>query len=133
VNFKGKLNTKLVQFELEASSQKDMFKLLADTQEVFDEETCGLCGSESLKFVVRNVDGNDFHEMLCRKCGARLSFGQSKQKPGSLFPIRKLTPDGRPSRKEGEYGKHRGWTKYRGEQRDDAEEQPARAPARPKK
>jgi hypothetical protein len=106
-----------VTFKLEANTQKDMFKLLAETSEVFGEPSCGLCGSTEFSFGVRTVDGNDFHELVCTepKCGARLSMGQSKQQPGKLFPIRALTADGRPSRKDGQRDfKGRGWTKYRG-------------------
>jgi hypothetical protein len=55
------------------------------------------------------------------KCGATLSFGQNK-KGGKLFPIRKLTADGKPSRKDGTFdAKHRGWSKWRGNVDDDGE------------
>jgi hypothetical protein len=56
-----------------------------------------------------------------RDCGATLSFGQNK-KGGKLFPIRKLTADGKPSRLEGTFdAKHRGWSKWRGNVDDDGE------------
>ena len=75
-------------FELEGSGQKEIFKELAIIQEIFSEEKCGLCGSTSFKFIVRNVDGNDYFELRCSDCGAILSFGQHK-KGGTLFPRRK--------------------------------------------
>ena len=51
------------------------------------EEKCGLCGSNNLRFVVRNVEGNDYYELRCVDCGALLAFGQHK-KGGTLFPKR---------------------------------------------
>lgn len=82
-----KANDKL-SFELEGSGQKEVFKELATIQEIFGETKCGLCGSTNIKFVVRNVDGNDYYELRCLDCGAILSYGQHK-KGGTLFPKRK--------------------------------------------
>lgn len=118
MSLKAKVTPAGVEFEIEAASQKEMFKSIAKVQEVFSEPCCGLCKNTKLKFVVRTVDENDFHEMQCTKCGAKLSFGQNK-KGGDLFPIRKLTKEGKPSRKDGEYGVHNGWTKYRGEAKEE--------------
>jgi hypothetical protein len=80
-------NDKL-SFELEAAGQKEIFKELALIQEIFSEDKCGLCKSTNLKFIVRNVEGNDYYELRCVDCGAVLSFGQHK-KGGTLFPKRK--------------------------------------------
>jgi hypothetical protein len=77
-----------LSFELEASGQKEIFKELALIQEIFSEEKCGLCKSQSLRFIVRNVEGNDYYELRCADCGAVLAFGQHK-KGGTLFPKRK--------------------------------------------
>ena len=82
-----KANDKL-EFELEASGQKEIFKELALIQEVFSEAKCGLCGSTNIRFVTRSVDGNDYYELRCNDCGAVLAFGQHK-KGGTLFPKRK--------------------------------------------
>lgn len=112
---KAILHTPFADFEIEAGKPTEMFKALAQAQEVFSEKACALCSKSNLRFVVRTVAGNDFHELHCNDCGAKLAFGQSKQMPGQLFPIRKLTKEGKPHRKTGEFGKHRGWTKYRGE------------------
>ena len=51
-------------------------------------ECCRSVESSNIKFVVRNVDGNDFFELRCIDCGAILAFGQHK-KGGTLFPKRK--------------------------------------------
>jgi len=87
-----KANDKL-QFELEGSGQK----------EIFSEEKCGLCGSTSLRFIVRNVEGNDYYELRCNDCGAVLAFGQHK-KGGTLFPKRKDD--------DGNYLPNKGWHKW---------------------
>jgi len=113
---KATFATPLVSFELEAGTPAELFKLLADTQEVFGERECGACKKTNLRFAVRTVNGDDYYEYQCLDCSARLSLGQSKAKKGHLFPIRKLTAQGKPSRKEGTYdSKGKGWTKYRGE------------------
>jgi translation initiation factor 2 beta subunit (eIF-2beta)/eIF-5 len=86
-----------IKAELEGESQKDLFSELNRFQEVFEESTCGKCGSEDIKYIVRNVDDNQYYELRCTKCGARLSFGAHK-KGGGLFPKRKdgdnWLPDG---------------------------------------
>ena len=113
---KARFATPIVTFELEASTPKDMFKLIAETQEVFGERQCGMCGKQNIRFAVRTVGGDDYYEYQC-ECGAKLSLGQAKAKAGHLFPIRKLTDKGKPDRKNGAYDtKCKGWTKYRGEQ-----------------
>lgn len=107
-------NGMLMKFE--EDSQVDLFKAIASAQEVFGEEKCGLCGCTNLRFVVRTVGDDEYMEYHCTNpsCFARLGLGQNK-KGGGLFPHRKLTPEGKASRELGKYGKHNGWTKYRGE------------------
>jgi len=76
--------------ELEGNSQKEIFKGLAKFQEIFDSEPCGACGADDTFYSVRTVDNNDYYEKKCRKCGAALSYGQTKDGI-SLFPKRKAT------------------------------------------
>lgn len=102
MKLKYKVNDKL-EFELEGSGQKEIFKELAIIQEIFGEEKCGLCSSTNLKFIVRNVEGNDYFELRCGDCGAILAFGQHK-KGGTLFPKRKDD--------QGNYLPNRGWHKW---------------------
>jgi hypothetical protein len=97
-----KINNKL-SFEIEGEGQKEIFKELSAIQEIFSEESCGLCKSTNLRYVVRNVDGNDYYEIRCIDCGAILAFGQHK-KGGTLFPRRKDD--------EGKWLPNRGWHKY---------------------
>jgi hypothetical protein len=83
---KNKIGSVLV--EVEAENTKDLFKLIAEADEVFNaEQSCGLCNSTDIHFVVRTVDDNNFYELRC-SCGGSFSFGQ-KKKGGGLFPKRK--------------------------------------------
>lgn len=104
MKLKFKPNDKL-EFELEGTGQKEIFKELAMVQEIFSEKKCGVCGSENIKFVVRVVDDNEYYELRCMDCGAVLSYGQHK-KGGTLFPKRK---DG-----DGKYLPNNGWYKWTG-------------------
>lgn len=79
-----------IRAEFDAQTQTDMWEQLSSFQEVFEETACGKCGSENLRFVVREVDDNKYYELRCLEsnCRARLSFGCHK-KGGGLFPKRK--------------------------------------------
>jgi DNA-directed RNA polymerase subunit RPC12/RpoP len=87
----------------EGETQKDIVKQLSSLEEVFGESACGKCGSENLRWVVRENDGNEYYELRCLDCGAKLAFGVNK-KGGGLFPKRK---DG-----EGNWLPDKGWTKW---------------------
>jgi translation initiation factor 2 beta subunit (eIF-2beta)/eIF-5 len=89
--------------QLECDSQKELFTQLAQFQEVFSETKCGKCGSENLRFVVRENDGNEYYELRCLDCGAKLAFGVMK-KGGGLFPRRKDS--------DGNWLPDKGWTKW---------------------
>ncbi|PIR63096.1 MAG: hypothetical protein COU64_06435 [Candidatus Pacebacteria bacterium CG10_big_fil_rev_8_21_14_0_10_40_26] len=104
VNYKT-MNQRL-SVEIDAESAKDVFKKLAEFQEIFDESCCGLCKNEDLQFIVRTVDGNDYYELKCNKCYGKLAFGQHKS-GGSLFPKRK--------KDDGSFdGENKGWHKWNG-------------------
>ena len=95
----GKMNV-----EIEGDSQRELFGQISRFQEVFEEASCGKCGSENVRFVVRNVEDNLYHELRCADCGARLSFGAHK-KGGGLFPKRKDS--------EGNWLPDGGWVKWK--------------------
>jgi hypothetical protein len=109
---------------VEGETQKDLFEQMAMAYEVFNETHCGICGSTNIRPVHRVADKFHFYEYQCQEesCRAKMSFGQSSENPGSMFPIRQLLPNGKPSWKDGSYGPHKGWTKYRG----DNQEEPSR-------
>ena len=73
---------------IEAESQRELFSELNKFQEVFENDVCGKCKGEDIQYVVRNVDDNQYYELRCCSCGAKLAFGSHK-KGGGLFPKRK--------------------------------------------
>tara|TARA_R110000824_G_C15101538_1_gene666328 strand:- start:531 stop:860 length:330 start_codon:yes stop_codon:yes gene_type:complete len=89
--------------EFESDTVKDAFAQLSTFQEVFGEDKCGKCGSDNLRFVVRENDGNSYYEIRCQDCGAKLSFGANKV-GGGLFPRRKDA--------EGGWLPDKGWQKW---------------------
>tara|TARA_Y100000310_G_C20669671_1_gene809547 strand:+ start:2032 stop:2364 length:333 start_codon:yes stop_codon:yes gene_type:complete len=107
MEIKYKTKNERIQVKINTDSMKDAFKQLAEFQEVFAEEKCGACNNEDIYFLVRTVEGNDYYELRCRVCNAKLAFGQHKT-GGSLFPKRKL--------EDGNYDfKSRGWHKWSSE------------------
>lgn len=92
-----------LSFEVEGDTQRDVFKEIASFEEVFGENTCGKCKSVNVRCVVRENDGNEYFEMRCLDCGARLGFGSHK-KGGGLFPRRKDA--------EGNWLADGGWQKW---------------------
>lgn len=86
-----------VSVECEGSDDKSLFESIAKAQahQFFSDTSCGKCKSENIKFQVRTVkdeDGeeNNFHELVCRDCYAKLSFGHSKT-GGSMYAKRLKT------------------------------------------
>ena len=53
-----------ITVELEADTQVEVFSQLSAFQEVFGETNCGKCGSDNLKFQIRNVDDNRGDEVI---------------------------------------------------------------------
>lgn len=92
-----------IKVELSGDDQKAIFNEIAKFQEVFEETVCVKCGSHNVRFVVRTVDDNDYYELRCRDCGARLAFGVNK-KGGTLFPKRKDA--------DGNWLPNNGWVKW---------------------
>lgn len=90
-------NNRRITAEFEADTQRELFAQISKFQEVFEEDKCGKCQGENLKFCVRTVDDNEYFELRCADCGAKLAFGSMK-KGGGLFPKRKdgdsWLPDG---------------------------------------
>lgn len=94
-----------LRFEDDVSTTKEAFELVAAVQEIFEEAACGLCGGPSLRFDVREFDGNSYYKLACNGCGATLDFGQKRD--GQNLFIKRRDADGRPL-------PHGGWYWYRG-------------------
>lgn len=78
-----------ITFEVEGQSVKDLFRGIAEIQEVFEaDDQCGHCESKNIQFRLRRNEGNEFYELACEDCNAALSYGQTK-KGDTLFPKRK--------------------------------------------
>jgi hypothetical protein len=96
-----------LEIEVEGSDVKDCFTELAAAVEVFSNSVCGACDSPNTVPAVRDRDGNIYHEMACKDCGATLGFGQTRV-GNKLFPRRKG--------KDGSYLPGNGWQKWQGKQ-----------------
>lgn len=116
---KATIRLKVGNIEVEAETQKELFQLISSAHEVFNEKRCGLCGSEEITPVYRTVSQGkktfEYPEYHCQnpQCRARLSLGCAME-GGTLFPHRKLDEQGKPDRENGKWGKHNGWTKFKG-------------------
>jgi len=101
-------------FSVEGDSPKTLMEQLSTAQEVFSQKMCGVCKNPDLRYMVREVDGNNFYEVVCQdlKCRAKFQFGQHK-KGDTLFPKRKDT--------EGNYIANNGWVKWDGEKKEKVE------------
>lgn len=105
MNAKYLTENKRITIEIEGANVKEIFKNIGAVQEALDaEQGCGMpdCGCTKLHFQVRNVEGNEFYELVCAKCNARFEFGQHKKTP-TLFPKRR--DNGKPL-------PNGGWSKY---------------------
>ena len=73
-------------FDVEAEQEDELFKQIARVQEIFQHNGCGACGSTNVKFVCRlDNSNNDWLEITCQDCRAKLIFGRTK-KGGLIFP-----------------------------------------------
>lgn len=105
-----------INLEVEAADDKGLFKAIADAQghEFFKDKSCQACNSTDIKFQVRTVEDNDFYEIVCKKCWAKLSFGHSKT--GQKMYAKRLKTDNKGKAvKDGEKSvplPHKGWCKY---------------------
>lgn len=91
-------------FEVEVTTGKQAFEVVAAVQELFEEPNCGACGSEHIRCDTRDFDGNRYYKMVCTDCGAQLDFGQHKDGKG-LFVKRS-------DRETREQLPNRGWYVY---------------------
>jgi ribosomal protein L40E len=75
---------------VEGEDQKEIFRALAEYQEVFSIAKCKGCGSDNLRFSVRrqaDAKGKEhtYYELRCLDCYAKLPYGQHDNGQ-TLFP-----------------------------------------------
>lgn len=77
-------------FEADPSTPREAFEFLASVQEAFEESCCGACGSENVRYEVREFEGvkGQFFKLVCRDCRAQLDYGLLKDGKG-IFPKRR--------------------------------------------
>jgi hypothetical protein len=92
-----------IEFELEATTGKQAFEIVAAIQELFEEPDCGLCKSKAIRCEVRHHDNNSYYKMLCLECGGVIDFGQRKD--GKSLFIKRVSEDKKPL-------PNRGWYKW---------------------
>ena len=64
----------------------DLTFQVARVQEVFQHQSCGKCSSPNVKFVCRHDSSeNDWLEVVCKDCRAKVIFGRTK-KGGQIYP-----------------------------------------------
>ena len=93
--------------EFECETQRELWGQVSRFQEVFCEKRCGKCDEEDLRFSVRDHEENQYYELRCQGCNAKLSFGCHK-KGGGLYPRRKDA--------EGNWIQDNGWLRWDKEQ-----------------
>ena len=75
-----------LSFQVEAETEEELFKQVARVQEVFQHKSCGKCSSPNVRFVCRHDSSeNDWLEVVCQECRAKLIFGRTK-KGGQIYP-----------------------------------------------
>ena len=73
-------------FQVDAETEEELFKQVARVQEVFQHQSCGNCSSPFVKFVCRHDSSeNDWLEVVCKDCRAKVIFGRTK-KGGQIYP-----------------------------------------------
>jgi RNase P subunit RPR2 len=72
--------------EEEVTQEVEAFKAAARLTEIFQHPTCGKCNSKNVQFVCRKDSSeNDWLEIVCQECFAKLVFSQTK-KGGLVYP-----------------------------------------------
>jgi hypothetical protein len=78
--------------ELDVTTGKQAFELVAAIQELFEEGYCGCCKSDRIRCDVREFDGNSYYKIVCMDCNAQIDLGQHKNGKGLFI---KRTKDGK--------------------------------------
>lgn len=118
-----------LMIKVEGDGVLDVFRLLAQAEDIFGNVTCGICGSEKVKLQVRKVKLEsparefDSYEARCLECNAVLPFGVHADGSG-LFCRAYVEKDG-----QRDYST-RGWRKIQeqAEQNEQGEEEKEEEP-----
>lgn len=109
--------------EIEGKDQLDLFRQISVAQDVFGNETCGICKGPA-RYQVRRVEKGprafDAYEMVCQNqaCRAKLPFGVH-QEGDTLFVRRYVeNPDGTKNYNNG------GWRKWTRAEQDTGDDNP---------
>lgn len=107
--------SKNLSVQVEGDDNKAVFKGVAEAQELFSDSCCGACKSDNIKYQVREVEDNQFYEIVCNDCYSKLSYGHAKT-GGKMYPKRMETDNkGKAVKDKDGKGKslpHKGWVKY---------------------
>jgi ribosomal protein L40E len=87
MSFKANVRlTDKLAMEVSGEDEIEIFKSISRAQEIFSFNQCGKCDSTEVRFVARqDKDENDWLEIVCQKCYAKLPFGMTK-KGKKIFP-----------------------------------------------
>jgi Tfp pilus assembly protein PilE len=96
--------------EIDSDTQKAAFAQIAQFQEVFVTEPCGICKNEKTVFRTREAKtaaGKPFtsYSQVCTRCGASLTYGTHADEK-TMFPQRKDKDTGMYNRET------RGWKQW---------------------
>lgn len=115
-----------LKIRLDVEDNKALFDKLAKIQELFEEESCGSCGSKNLKFSHRtNSQGIVFREIRCQACRHVLKIGATID-GSDIFPRRDDV-------KTGKILGNNGWHDWKADRGSNPEpqSQPAARPSKP--
>jgi len=107
--------SKNLSVEVDGEDNKSIFKGISDAQSLFEDSCCGACKSENIKFQVRQVEDNEFYELVCKDCWAKLGYGHAKT--GGKMYAKRMEVDNKGKAVKDDNGKgkplpHKGWCKY---------------------
>ena len=106
-----------MEIEFDADTHVQLVQQISAFAEVFEEDTCGKCKSDNIRWTVRKTQNEqgktfDYHELRCQACGAKLAFGVLDDGTYRLFPKRKDRKTGALIGKDKAGKWTRGWVKW---------------------
>lgn len=72
--------------KIDVDTDIELFKEMSKLANIFQHNQCGCCKSENIRFLHRvDKDENDWYELSCNECFAKLPFGANKGKGQTLY------------------------------------------------